>query len=164
MGHSQGPVLQCGVVWWNHHVRRHRRTHDQRTDSPRAFYHENQSRGSSRAQVLSLDRRVDPFFPVDFPANVDLEGGVRRVWSDNRAPQVLLMYLWLTTRRIDLRTSHVSNGSFQCSRLRREYILNLFSFSFCRFCARDVLSRIILQTILNSGETSSSNMAMASPK
>merc|ERR1711924_397185 len=45
---------------------------------------------SPGAQLLGLDRRVDPVVAVDVPANVDLEDGVRRVRADHRAPQVLL--------------------------------------------------------------------------
>merc|ERR1712098_195991 len=43
------------------------------------------------AQVLCVDRGVDPFVPVDVPADVDLEAGVRRERADDRPPQVLLI-------------------------------------------------------------------------
>merc|ERR1712151_1458794 len=65
--------------------------HDQRADSACALHHEDQSRGSPREKVLSVDRWVDPVVFVHFPADVDFEGGIRRVWSNYCAPQVLLM-------------------------------------------------------------------------
>merc|ERR1712139_454050 len=43
-----------------------------------------------RAQVLGLDWRLDPVLPVDLPADVDFQAGVRRVWPVHCAPQVLL--------------------------------------------------------------------------
>merc|ERR1712118_505435 len=41
-------------------------------------------------EVLGLDRRFHPVLAQYLPADVDLKGRVRRVWTDNRAPQVLL--------------------------------------------------------------------------
>merc|ERR1712048_915202 len=69
--------------------------HDERTYSTCALHHEDQSRGSSREKVFRVDRRVDPVIIVHFPADVDLERGVRRVWPNNRTPQVLLMYFFI---------------------------------------------------------------------
>merc|ERR1712151_1196046 len=86
--------------------------HDQRADSTCALHHEDQSRGSSREKVLGVDRWVDPVVFVHFPADVDFEGGVRRVWSNNRAPQVLLICLFASF----VHNSGVSNGSVQSSR------------------------------------------------
>merc|ERR1711879_347882 len=43
-----------------------------------------------RAQVLRLDRRLHPRLALHLPADVDLQGGVRRVWSLDCPPQVLL--------------------------------------------------------------------------
>lgn len=37
-----------------------------------------------------MDRWVDPRLPLDIPADVDLETGVRRVWPLDRAQEVLL--------------------------------------------------------------------------
>ncbi|KAF9289505.1 hypothetical protein BGZ68_009195, partial [Mortierella alpina] len=51
---------------------------------------EGQDRCSPRAQVLRLDRRIHSRLPLDLPADVDLEDGVRRVWSFHCPPQVLL--------------------------------------------------------------------------
>merc|ERR1712118_379092 len=41
-------------------------------------------------QVQRVDRWVYPLLAEHLPADVDLEGGVRRVGPDDRAPQVLL--------------------------------------------------------------------------
>jgi hypothetical protein len=51
---------------------------------------EGQDHCSSGAQVLGLDRWFDSGVPVDLPADVDLEAGVRRERPFDRAPQVLL--------------------------------------------------------------------------
>merc|ERR1712054_479837 len=51
---------------------------------------EGEDHRAPRAQVLGLDRRLDSVLPVDLPADVDLEAGVRRVWPVHRPPQVLL--------------------------------------------------------------------------
>merc|ERR1712060_975999 len=91
---GKGPLLERRAFWWNHHVHRYWRAHDQGIDSPCTIHHEDQSRGASRAQVLGLDWRVNPIIPVNLSADVDLEGGVRRIGSDDRAPQVFLMRFW----------------------------------------------------------------------
>merc|ERR1711936_36040 len=41
-------------------------------------------------EVLRLDRRLHPGFPLHLPADVDLQAGVRRVRPRHRPPQVLL--------------------------------------------------------------------------
>merc|ERR1712211_134601 len=43
-----------------------------------------------REEVLRLDRRLHPGFPLHLPADVDLQAGVRRVRPIHRPPQVLL--------------------------------------------------------------------------
>merc|ERR1712180_3909 len=43
-----------------------------------------------REEVLRLDRRLHPGFPLHLPADVDLQAGVRRVRPLHRPPQVLL--------------------------------------------------------------------------
>merc|ERR1712216_561801 len=55
-----------------------------------ALHDEDQDHRAARAQVLCLDRRIDLGLAVHFPADVDLEAGVRRVGPFDRAPQVLL--------------------------------------------------------------------------
>merc|ERR1712216_871256 len=51
---------------------------------------EGQGDRAARAQVLGLDRRLDPLVALDVPADVDLEAGVRRVGPVHCPPQVLL--------------------------------------------------------------------------
>merc|ERR1712105_395777 len=46
--------------------------------------------GSPREEVLRLDRRLHPGFPLHLPAGVDLQAGVRRVRPIHCPPQVLL--------------------------------------------------------------------------
>merc|ERR1712203_828739 len=41
-------------------------------------------------EVLRLDRRIHPGFPLHLPADVDLQAGVRRVRPIHCPPQVLL--------------------------------------------------------------------------
>merc|ERR1711997_554380 len=43
-----------------------------------------------REEVLRLDWRLHPGFPLHLPADVDLKAGVRRVWPLNCAQEVLL--------------------------------------------------------------------------
>merc|ERR1711990_1307144 len=73
-----------------HHVRRHRRPPLQGADRARAGLDEGQDHRAARAQVLGVDRRLDPLVALDLPADVDLEAGVRRVGPLDRPPQVLL--------------------------------------------------------------------------
>merc|ERR1711890_94915 len=43
-----------------------------------------------REEVLRLDRRLHPGFPLHLPADVDLQAGVRRVWPWHCPQEVLL--------------------------------------------------------------------------
>merc|ERR1712060_594008 len=49
-----------------------------------------QSRRAAGAQVLGVDRWVNLVLAQHLPADVDLQGRVRRVWPDHRAQEVLL--------------------------------------------------------------------------
>merc|ERR1712200_329173 len=60
---------------------------------PRPQHHEDQDHRSPREEVLCLDRRIHPGFPLHLPADVDLQAGVRRVWPIHRAQEMLLNYL-----------------------------------------------------------------------
>merc|ERR1712083_93662 len=42
-------------------------------------------------EVLGVDWWLDPVVTEHFPADVDFEGGVRRVWPDHRPQEVFLM-------------------------------------------------------------------------
>mmetsp|Transcript_17140 Transcript_17140/g.52081 ORF Transcript_17140/g.52081 Transcript_17140/m.52081 type:complete len:458 (-) Transcript_17140:233-1606(-) len=88
--HPQGPLLQHRPLGGHDHVPRHRRAHDQGAHGARAVDDEDQGRRAARAQVLGLDRRLDPLVALDVPVHVDLQGGVRRVGPGHRPPQVLL--------------------------------------------------------------------------
>merc|ERR1712217_258397 len=55
-----------------------------------ALNDEDQGRGTSGAQVLGVDRRLNPVLAEHLPADVDLEGRVRRVRSHHCSPEVLL--------------------------------------------------------------------------
>merc|ERR1712181_218462 len=57
---------------------------------PGPQHHEDQDHCSPREEVLRLDRRLHPGFPLHLPVHVDLEGGVRRVWCLHRPQEVLL--------------------------------------------------------------------------
>merc|ERR1712079_788988 len=56
----------------------------------RSLHNEDQDYRSTREEVLCLDRRLHPGFPLHLPADVDLKAGVRRVRPRHRPPQVLL--------------------------------------------------------------------------
>merc|ERR1712037_381977 len=64
--------------------------YDEGAHSSRAFDDENQGGRSSRAEVLGVDRRVDSLLVEHVPADVDFEGGVRRVGPNHCAQEVLL--------------------------------------------------------------------------
>merc|ERR1712094_40140 len=49
----------------------HWRAHDQGANSPRAIHNEDQGRGTARAQILRVDRRLHPFLAEHLPADVD---------------------------------------------------------------------------------------------
>merc|ERR1712008_54698 len=60
--------------------------------------------GSPREEVLRLDRRLHPGFPLHLPADVDLQAGVRRVRPIHCPPQVLLsasQLLWKKNNILD---------------------------------------------------------------
>merc|ERR1712157_3183 len=57
---------------------------------PGSLHHQDQDHRSPREEVLRLDRRLHPGFPLHLPADVDLQAGVRRVRPIHRPPQVLL--------------------------------------------------------------------------
>merc|ERR1712046_484875 len=67
-----------------------------------------------REEVLRLDRRLHPGFPLHLPADVDLQAGVRRVRPLHRPPQVLLncqfrpkpiqLQLWICIQPINFAT------------------------------------------------------------
>merc|ERR1719361_1519633 len=92
-GHSQGPLRERGAVRWHHDVHGYRRAHDQGAHGFGALDDEDQSGGAAGAQVLRLDRGLHPLVPQHLPADVDLQGRVRRVWPHHRAQEVLLS-LW----------------------------------------------------------------------
>ncbi|KAI1036675.1 hypothetical protein LB503_003045 [Fusarium chuoi] len=82
-------------VWWYHYVPWSLRPYAEGNHCSCSFFHEGQDHCSSRAKVLRLDRWFHSCFSVHFPANVDLQAGVRRERSLNRSPQVLLRYVKL---------------------------------------------------------------------
>merc|ERR1712079_107217 len=50
-----------------------------RRSPPLPLHHQDQDHRSPREEVLRLDRRLHPGFPLHLPADVDLQAGVRRV-------------------------------------------------------------------------------------
>lgn len=84
-------LLTCAPpVWWYHHVPRSLRPYAEGDHCPGPVVDEGQDHRPAGAQVLRLDRWFHSGFPVDLPADVDLEAGVRRERSLDRPPQVLL--------------------------------------------------------------------------
>merc|ERR1719153_2023903 len=57
---------------------------------PGSLHHQDQDHCSPREEVLRLDRRLHPGFPLHLPAEVDLQAGVRRVRPLHRPQEVLL--------------------------------------------------------------------------
>merc|ERR1712154_648306 len=56
------------------------------------LHHQDQDPCSSREEILRLDRRFHPCFPLHLPADVDLQAGIRRVRPIHCPPQVLLSF------------------------------------------------------------------------
>merc|ERR1712105_472802 len=88
--HQEGPVRQHRHVRRHHHVPRYRRQDAEGDHRPRSLHHQDQDHRSPREEVLRLDRRIHPGFPVHLPADVDHQAGVRRVRPLHGPPQVLL--------------------------------------------------------------------------
>merc|ERR1712112_741982 len=88
--HQEGPVRQHRHVRRHHHVPRYCRSYAEGDHRPRSLHHQDQDHRSSREEVLRLDRRIHPGFPVHLPADVDHQAGVRRVRPIHCPPQVLL--------------------------------------------------------------------------
>merc|ERR1712083_570529 len=60
-------------------------------DGPGTVHDEDQGRSAAGAQILGVDRRIHPVLTEHVPADVDLQGRVRRVRPHHRAQEVLLM-------------------------------------------------------------------------
>merc|ERR1712226_880985 len=58
--------------------------------SPRSLDHEDQNHRTPRAQILRMDRWIHLGFAFYFPTDVDLEAGVRRIWTFHRPQKMLL--------------------------------------------------------------------------
>merc|ERR1712184_17200 len=89
-GHQEGPVRQHRHVRRHHHVPWYCRQDAEGDHRPGSLHHQDQDHRSSREEVLRLDRRLHPGFPLHLPADVDLQAGVRRVRPIHCPPQVLL--------------------------------------------------------------------------
>merc|ERR1739844_784446 len=66
---------------------------------PCSLHHKDQDHRSPREEVLRLDRRLHPGFPLHLPADVDLQAGVRRVRPPHCPPQVLLSASQLSRKK-----------------------------------------------------------------
>merc|ERR1712107_495488 len=75
--YQEGPVRQHCPLWRHHHVPRNRRQNAEGDHRPGSLHHEDQDHRSPREEVLRLDRRLHPGFPLHLPADVDLQAGVR---------------------------------------------------------------------------------------
>merc|ERR1712212_715512 len=96
MGHRspQGSLCQHCPLWWYDHVPRYRRSYAEGDHRLGFFHHEDQDHRSSREEVLRLDRRLHLGFPLHLPGDVDLQEGVRRGWTRNCPPKMLLDYVY----------------------------------------------------------------------
>merc|ERR1711990_594460 len=93
--YQEGPVRQHCPLWWHHHVPRNCRQNAEGDHRPGSLNHEDQDHRSPREEVLRLDRRLHPGFPLHLPADVDLQAGVRRVRPLHCAQEVFLRSLQL---------------------------------------------------------------------
>merc|ERR1712037_166332 len=97
--YQEGPVRQHCPLWWHHHVPRNCRQHAEGDHRPGSLHHQDQDHRSPREEVLRLDRRLHPGFPLHLPADVDLQAGVRRVRPLHCPPQVLLSASQLSRKK-----------------------------------------------------------------
>ena len=88
--HQRWPLLQHCPLRRNNHVPRNAWKNGKRDEKPSPIHNEDQNRCSTREEVLRLDRRIHPCFPLHLPTDVDLQAGVRRVWSIYCAQKMLL--------------------------------------------------------------------------
>merc|ERR1712029_73420 len=88
--HQEGPVRKHCHVRWHHHVPWYRRQDAKGDHCPGSLHHQDQDYRSPREEVLRLDRRLHPDFPLHLPADVDLQAGVRRVRPWHCPQEVLL--------------------------------------------------------------------------
>ena len=61
-------------------------------------HHEDQDHRSTREKVLRMDRWFHPGFIVHLPTDVDLQAGIRRIWTIHRTQEVLLSLLHVLLR------------------------------------------------------------------
>merc|ERR1712233_301676 len=87
---GEGPVRQHCHVRRHHHVPWYCRPYAEGDHRPGSLHHQDQDHRSPREEVLRLDRRLHPGFPLHLPADVDLQAGIRRVRPLHCPPQVLL--------------------------------------------------------------------------
>merc|ERR1712168_1413822 len=73
-----------------HHVPRNRRPYAEGDLPARPTNHEDQDHRPTREEILCLDRRIHPGFPVHLPTDVDLQARIRRIWPSHRPPKMLL--------------------------------------------------------------------------
>jgi actin beta/gamma 1 len=95
------------LVWWYYHVPRSLGPYAEGDHCSCSFVDEGQDHCSSRAEILCLDRWFHSRLSLDLPADVDLEAGVRRERSFDRAPQVLLNVLTRGVTRLGRSLQHV---------------------------------------------------------
>merc|ERR1712094_74975 len=88
--YPEGSVRKRCAVRRNHHVPRYRRSHAEGAGRPGPLDHEDQDHCPPGAQVLRVDWRIHSGLALHLPADVDLQGGVRRVGPLDCSPQVLL--------------------------------------------------------------------------
>merc|ERR1711975_85744 len=69
----------------------HRRPRPEGAHRPGPVHHEDQDHCPAGAQVLCVDWRLHSGLSVHLPADVDLQGGVRRVWPEHCAQKMLLI-------------------------------------------------------------------------
>ena len=68
-----------------HHVPRNPRETQQRSHCPCPRIHEDQGCCSPREKILCLDRRINPFIPINLLGHVDLQSRIRRSWCLHRS-------------------------------------------------------------------------------
>ena len=94
--HQKGSLRQHCSIRRYHYVPWNRWPYAEGNHCPGSTHHEDQDHCSSREEILCLDWRIHPCLSLHLPTDVDLQAGIRRVWSQH-CPQKMLLILRIWT-------------------------------------------------------------------
>merc|ERR1712038_1784467 len=114
-----GLVRQQCLVWWYHNVPWYCRQNAKGNHRSCPKHNEDQDHCSPRTQILCMDRRFHPCFPLHLPTNVDHQARIRRS-RPTHCPQKMLLNFPPTPTPTTTPTCRATNNTkklFCCMRL-----------------------------------------------